>query len=162
MPRHDMLHKNFWLLQQPQESAACAGAQFLGVQRPVVVGISRFETLLDDGEVFNPWSVFRPYPDRRRQIPWRSICLAVRACRECRRDHDRACRKGRPRLLVLVKIEGAAVVRAEFLYGAWASRLSEGRQAGAKHATENQNIQKCCASRYHLESSLDGRPPQIP
>src|SRR5262249_23231102 len=61
--------------------------------------------------------------------------------------------KGAPRLLDLVKIEGAVVVRVEFLYRAWASRLSEGRQAGA-HATENQDIQKCCASRYHLDILL--------
>src|SRR5262249_41492128 len=34
------------------------------------------------------------------------------------------------------------------------SRLAEGRQAGAKHATENQDIQQCCASRYHLDILL--------
>jgi hypothetical protein len=40
------------------------------------------------------------------------------------------------------------------LHRAWASRLSEGRQTGAKHATENEDIQKCCASRYHLDTLL--------
>src|SRR5262249_38698796 len=62
--------------------------------------------------------------------------------------------KGAPCLLDLVKIEGAVVVGVEFLYRAWASRLAEGRQAGAKHATANQDIQQCCASRYQLDILL--------
>src|SRR5262249_35921827 len=69
--------------------------------------------------------------------------------------------KGAPCLLDLVKIEGAVVVGVEFLYRTWASPLAEGRQAGAKHATENQDIQQCCASRDHLDTLL-GLPPAAP
>src|SRR5262249_40969743 len=66
--------------------------------------------------------------------------------------------KGAPCLLDLVKIEGAVVVGVEFLYRTWASPLAEGRQAGAKHATENQDIQQCCASRDHLHILLGLTP----
>jgi hypothetical protein len=40
------------LLQKPQKSPAGPGAQFLGIQRPVIVPVGRFETLRDDGKVF--------------------------------------------------------------------------------------------------------------
>jgi len=67
--------------------------------------------------------------------------------------------KGAPCLLDLVKIERAVVVRVKFLYRAWASRLSERWQAGAKHATDNQDIQNCRASRYHLDNLLGWSDP---
>src|SRR5215471_19208947 len=66
--------------------------------------------------------------------------------------------KGAPCLLDLFKIEDAVVVGVEFLYRTWASPLAEGRQSGAKHATENQDIQQCYASRYHLDILLGLTP----
>src|SRR5262245_28342860 len=70
--------------------------------------------------------------------------------------------KGGSRLLDLVKIEGGVIVGVQLLYRTWASRLAEGRQAaGGKHGTDNQDIQHCCASRYHLDMLLMVRPPPV-
>jgi hypothetical protein len=43
---------HLFLFQKPQKSATGFGTQFLGIQRPVIVLVGGFETLLDDSEIF--------------------------------------------------------------------------------------------------------------
>src|ERR1700722_11831705 len=40
------------LFQKPQKRPAGLGIQFLGIQRPVIVRVGGFETLLDDSKIF--------------------------------------------------------------------------------------------------------------